>query len=181
MNTRTKIVSLLLSLILVSGVLAAGSVCFASYARDDSAVCGSACTIHLSTDTEDPASAEPTVRVLNSESEVTVGYKETRYYEFEASNLPAGAAVHVFLNGEDHDTSTIIYVTKPTEDYTVEAKIIDADGNVLAVSGEIRVTVKNGFFDRLTAAVKDGARTAGDAVMDILGAIFMRIWIFLHR
>ena len=181
MKIRNKIVSLLLSLILVSGTLPTGSVCFASYAPDDSTVYGSASPVISSDNLEDPAPAEPTVKVLNTENEVTIGYKETRYYEFEAANLPAKAAVHVFLNGEDRDTSTIIYVTKPTEDYTVEARIIDADGSVIAVSGEIRVTVKNGFFDRLAAAVRDSARTAGDAVMDILGAIFMRVWIFLHR
>ena len=43
----------------------------------------------------------PTVTAVNCASEITIGYKETRQFEFEAHDLPAGAAVHVFCSGED--------------------------------------------------------------------------------
>ena len=123
---------------------------------------------------------EVTVRVTNSESEVTVGYKETRYFEFRAENLPEGASVHVYCNGEDRGEDTYLGVYSPTDDYTVEAKVLDAAGNVIAESGTISVHVQNGFSDRLQVSVKKAVSTFFDAVFDIFGAIFMRIWIFLH-
>ncbi len=132
----------------------------------------------------EPEAAEAetvTVKVINCDNALTIGYKETKSFEFETENLPRDAAVHVFCNGEDMGETTYYSVYSPTEDYTVEAKVLDPDGKVLAASGEIKVTVKNGFFDRLSFSIKKGFRTFGDAVMDIFGAIFMRIWIFLHR
>ena len=123
---------------------------------------------------------ETAVRVVNSEKEVTTGYKETGYFEFEASNVPLDATVHVFLSGEDRGESTYIYVKEPTEDYTVEAKVLDRDGGQLAASGEIKVHVKNGFFDRIGAFFKRTFGTAADALADIFGAVFMTILLFLN-
>ena len=63
----------------------------------------------------------------------------------------------------------------------MEAKALDGDGAVVAKSGVILVTVKNGPFDRFKAFLKSTFRTIGDAVMDVLSAIFMTVWVFLHR
>ena len=120
----------------------------------------------------------PTVTAVNCASEITIGYKETRQFEFEAHDLPAGAAVHVFCSGEDRGETTYIYVTEPTEDYTVEAKVIDRSGGELASSGVIRVTVKNGFFDRAAAFFKRTIRTVADGVADVVGAFFVSILYF---
>ncbi len=122
--------------------------------------------------------AAPSVKAVNCASEVTVGYKETRYYEFEAANLPADTAVHVFLNGADQGESTCFYVNRPTEDYTVEAKVLDPNGSELATSGVIRVTVKNGFFDRAFALAKSALRTVADGVADVVGSFFVSILLF---
>ena len=156
MKTNKRLLSLLLSLMLVLGIGAAGLTAHAADA------------------------GETTVKVVNSGMEVTAGYKEKGYFEFEAANLPPDAAVHVFLNGEDRGESVYIYVGDPTEDYTVEAKVLGSDGREIAESGEIRVHVKNGFFDRLGAFFNRTFGTAADAIADVFGAIFMTILVFFN-
>ncbi|MBQ7546722.1 MAG: hypothetical protein IJT41_07145 [Clostridia bacterium] len=156
MKTNKRLLSVLLSLMIVLGIGAAG---LTAHAAD---------------------TGETTVRVVNSDKEVTVGYKEKGYFEFEAANLPAGAAVHVFLNGEDRGESVYIYVSDPTEDYTVEAKVLGSDGGEIADSGEIRVHVKNGFADRLGAFFNRTFGTAADVIADVFGAIFMTILVFFN-
>ncbi|MBQ7541486.1 MAG: hypothetical protein IJT44_04240 [Clostridia bacterium] len=163
MKNCRKTVSLILALLLMLCSASVGGMTVFAAAQDDG-----------QTD-------EVTVKVVNSGLEVTAGYKETMYFEFEAANMPKDASIHVFCNGEDRGESVYIYVKDATEDYTVEAKVLDKDGKVLTTSDVIKVTVKNGFFDRAKAFLKKTFGTAGDAIMDVLGAIFMRIWIFFHR
>ena len=90
-----------------------------------------------------------TVVNIDSESEITLGYKESKRFAFEPEFIPDGATAHVFYNGEDRGEGTSIEVKEPTDDYTVECKVLDKDGNEIATSGEIKVKVKNSFFDRL--------------------------------
>ncbi|MCR5523474.1 MAG: InlB B-repeat-containing protein, partial [Clostridia bacterium] len=80
---------------------------------------------------------------------VNLGYKESKKFTFEPKYVPEGATVRVFFNGEDRGEGTSIEVKEPTGSYTVECKVFDKDGNEIASSGEIRVEVKNSFFDRL--------------------------------
>ena len=82
-------------------------------------------------------------------NEITLDYKELKTYNFNVEYMPEGATAHVFYNGEDRGEGTSIEVKEPTGDYTVECKVLDADGNEIATSGEIKVKVKNSFFDRL--------------------------------
>lgn len=117
----------------------------------------------------------PSVTVTNSEKEVTVGYKENKHYDFEAANLPEGAELHVFVNGEDKGETTYVYVNDPTEDYVIEARAIDKDGGVIASSGEIKVTVKNGAFDKALAFVKNIFFSFVDGVADLFGSFFVKI------
>lgn len=126
------------------------------------------------------AAGKPSVKVTNCGLDVTAGYMETGYFSFEAENVPDGASVHVFVNEEDQGEKEYIYVEKPTEDYTVEAKILDAQGGTVASSGVIKVTVKNGFFDRLAAFFKRTFGTAADAVADVFSAIYMSILVFFN-
>ncbi len=160
MKTGKKAVSLILSLVFVLCTIAVGGV--TSYAVDGS-------------------SSEAKIRAINCDSEITLRYKESKTYEFEAENLPEGAAVHVFCNGEDKGACTYYTVEKPTDDYTVEGKILDRDGTVIAASGEIKVAVQHSFSDRAKDFFKNTFGTFFDAIADIFSAIFMRIWIFLHR
>ena len=52
----------------------------------------------------------------------TTGYKESRTFTAEAKDMPEGAEVHWFVNGEDVGTGSSYTVEEPTEDYTVAAK-----------------------------------------------------------
>lgn len=123
---------------------------------------------------------ETTVKVINCEMEFTIQYKETKYYDFETYNLPKDATVHVYHNGEDKGEGTYIGIYNPTEDYTVEAKVLDKDGNEIASSGVIKVKVKNGVFDRLKVSVKDKVKTVIDGVLDVVSAILLNIWLILR-
>ena len=159
MKTGKLMVSLLLSLMLVLAMTAAGGMTLA---------------------VDGNAEGLATVKVTNSEMKVTVGYKETKSFEFEASGLPEGAAVWVFINGEKLREDLQVTVNDPTEDYTVEARALGADGETLASSGVIEVTVKNGLFDRIAAFFGNTFGTAADAVADIISSFFMSIVVFLN-
>ena len=63
-------------------------------------------------------------------------------------------------------------VEDPTDDYTVQAKVIDKDGNVLDESSVAKVTVKNGFFDRLKAFFSELIeKILGKAIAELLTSI----------
>ena len=89
------------------------------------------------------------IEIKGAGDEITTGYKADKIFEAVASDIPEGAEIHWFVNGEDVGTGEKYKVEDPTDDYTVQAKVIDRDGNVLAESSVQKVKVKNGFFDRL--------------------------------
>ena len=53
------------------------------------------------------------------------------------------------MNGESAGTGADCAVKDPTEDYTVQAKLIDKDGNVIAESYLINVKVRNGLCAKI--------------------------------
>lgn len=163
MKTCKKLLSLTLAALLVFGMCAAGGANLAVFAADDA------------------QAGETTVKAINAESGLTLDYKTSKTFEFEAENVPEGASVHVFYCGEDRGEGTYINVNDATEDFTVEAKVLASDGSVIAASGEIKVHVKNGFFDRLRVTLRNVFGRIGDAVMDVLGAIFMTIYVFIKK
>ena len=115
---------------------------------------------------------ETTVKAVDCESEITTGYKESKCFAFEIENMPEGAAAHIYYNGDDKGEGTSFEVKEPTEDYTVECKVLDADGYEIAASGEIKVKVKNGFFDRLKAFFAELIeKILGKAIIDFLSSV----------
>lgn len=94
---------------------------------------------------------QPAVEIKNFEKQSETGYKENKTFEASASDLPDGAEIHWFINGKDVGKGQSFTVEAPEEDYTVQAKVIDGEGNVIAESDTASVKVKNGFFDRLKA------------------------------
>ncbi|MBO4894065.1 MAG: Ig-like domain repeat protein [Clostridia bacterium] len=122
--------------------------------------------------TEIPHENEPTVSIDDFEPESEIGYKEDVVYRASTDDLPEGAEIHWFVDGEDVGTGEGLKVEDPTEDYTVQAKVIDKDGNVLAESETQKVHVKNGFFDRLKAFFAELIeKILGKAIIDILTSI----------
>ena len=94
---------------------------------------------------------QPAVEIKNFEKQSETGYKENKTFVANASDLPDGAEIHWFINGKDVGKGQSFTVEAPEEDYTVQAKVIDGEGNVIAESDTASVKVKNGFFDRLKA------------------------------
>ena len=93
--------------------------------------------------------ANPSVAIDDYCAERKVIYHNTLTYTATAAEVPDGAEVHWFLNGEDVGALDELTVAHATEDYTVQAKIINMeDGSVLAESEIAEVHVCNGFFIR---------------------------------
>ena len=112
------------------------------------------------------------IAIKDFEENSETGYKEDKTFTAEADNLPEGAEIHWFVDGEDAGTGSSYTVEDPTEDYTVQAKVIDKDGNVLAESETAKVHVKNGFFDRLKAFFAELIeKILGKAIADLLSSV----------
>ena len=93
--------------------------------------------------------ANPSVAIDDYCAERKVIYHKTLTYTATAAEVPDGAEVHWFLNGEDVGALDELTVARATENYTVQAKIINMeDGSVLAESEIAEVHVCNGFFIR---------------------------------
>ena len=119
-----------------------------------------------------PQENEPTVTIDGFEENSETGYKEDKTFTADAKDLPEGAEIHWFVNGEDVGTGESYTVEDPTEDYTVQAKVIDKDGNVLAETETQKVHVKNGFFDRLKAFFAELIeKILGKAIADLLSSV----------
>ena len=100
------------------------------------------------------------------------GYKEDRTFTAKAENLPEGAEIHWFVNGEDVGTGDICTVEDPTDDYTGQAKVIVIVGNTHDETKVQSVKVKNGFFDRLKAFFAELIeKILGKAIADLLGSV----------
>ena len=94
--------------------------------------------------------ANPSVTIDDYCAERKVIYHKTLSYTATAVDVPDDAEMHWFLNGEDVGALDELNVARATEDYTVQAKIINTeDGSVLAESEIATVHVCNCFFVRL--------------------------------
>lgn len=155
MKNIKKIISLIMSLLIACGVLAAGTSAFA-YGDALNAV---------------SEGGETTVKPFNLDADLILDYKATKTFEFEAENVPEGAEIHIYVNGEDKGATDTVTVEDAVENYTVEAKVIDANGKEIASSGVINVTVRNSIVDR----AKSSLNKFSDALLDIVGAFFMTI------
>ncbi len=112
------------------------------------------------------------IRIDDFEENTEIGYKENMIFRASAADMPEGAEIHWFVNGEDVGTGEGLGVEEPTEDYTVQAKVLDKDGSVLAESGTMNVKVRNGFFDRLLAFFSSlFDKIFGGALSDLFGSI----------
>ncbi|MBQ6264965.1 MAG: Ig-like domain repeat protein [Clostridia bacterium] len=126
-------------------------------------------------DIEDQRETEQTpvsVEIKDFTEETETGYKEDKTFTASAENLPEGAEIHWFVNGEDVGTGESYTVEDPTDDYTVQAKVLDKDGNVVKESAVHKVKVKNGFFDRLIAFILNLIeKILGKAIADFLSSV----------
>ncbi|MBQ4244824.1 MAG: InlB B-repeat-containing protein, partial [Clostridia bacterium] len=112
------------------------------------------------------------IEIKDFKEQSEIGYREDVTYKADATDLPEGAEVHWFVNGEDVGTGESYTVEDPTEDYTIQAKVIDKDGNVVEESSTAKVKVRNGFFDRLKAFFAELIeKILGKAIIGLLTSI----------
>ena len=110
--------------------------------------------INVLTKQSDPSQGTE-VTIAEYEEEKTIGYRETLEYAAITQNMPSTAEVHWLVDGEDVGAGNYLTVEKPEEDYTVQAIVVDSDGNVIAESEIQTVIVKNSLFDRIIAFFAD--------------------------
>ena len=96
----------------------------------------------------------PTVSIDHFRKQLDVDYKTTVTFTADLSGAPAGATAHWFIDGKDVHTGATCTVKQATKDYTVQVKLIGADGAVLAESEVETVKVNTGFFAKLIAFFK---------------------------
>ena len=112
------------------------------------------------------------IQIENYEENSETGYKEDKTFTVKADDLPEGAEIHWFVNGEDVGTGESYTVEDPTDDYNIYAEVIDKDGNTLDTTKVQSVKVKNGFFDRLKAFFAELIeKILGKAIADLLTSI----------
>ena len=74
--------------------------------------------------------------------------------QFRPENAPAGATIQGLVSDTKAETGATCTVKQATADYTVQVKLIGADGAVLAESEVETVRVNTGFFAKLIAFFK---------------------------
>ena len=108
---------------------------------------------HYSSDTpEEPIDpSKPPTAIRGYVPTMNVDYKASVTFKADLSNAPAGAQAHWIINGKDVHTGETYTVPAATADYTVQIKLIGADGTELYASEVETVKVKTDFFSRLIA------------------------------
>ncbi|MBR4766708.1 MAG: hypothetical protein IK085_08095, partial [Clostridia bacterium] len=112
------------------------------------------------------------IAIKDFEENSETGYKEDKTFTVDTSNLPEGAEIHWFVNGEDVGTGESYTVEDPTDDYNIYAEVIDKDGNTLDTTPVASVKVRNGFFDRLKAFFAELIeKILGKAIADLFSSV----------
>lgn len=96
-----------------------------------------------------PPAPAPAVDIVNYTSSRSVRYDQTIVFRASAQNVPAGAAVCFFLNGENVGQAETFRVTA-RGDFSVQAKVMKG-GEVLASSRVEKVSCDSGIFSRIVS------------------------------
>ena len=119
----------------------------------------------------------PSVKIVDYKSTRTVWFHRTLTFTADAADVPEGAQIRWYLNGEEVGAGETYTVEYPTDDYTIQAKIVSpADGEVFAESEVETVDVVNCFIVRLLV-------TAWESILSLLFhlslpelAVITKIW-----
>ncbi|MBQ4244531.1 MAG: leucine-rich repeat domain-containing protein, partial [Clostridia bacterium] len=94
---------------------------------------------------------DPEVMINGFVKSVDVDYKTTVNFSATAYDLPDGASIHWYINGKDEGKGEKYTAEKAKATYTVQVKVIGADGETVAESEKETVNVNTGFFAKLIA------------------------------
>ncbi|MBQ7546969.1 MAG: InlB B-repeat-containing protein [Clostridia bacterium] len=95
-----------------------------------------------------------TVTIADFRSERTEHYKTSVRFYAATEKAPANTTVHWFVNGADVGTGNEYTVRQPKEDYTVQAKLLDSNGQTVAESETETVHVRHDLWSRLRALIQ---------------------------
>ncbi|MBR4451703.1 MAG: leucine-rich repeat protein [Clostridia bacterium] len=89
------------------------------------------------------------VSVIGYNPQSEINYRTSVIYHCLHSALPNGVTAHWFLDDEDCGASETLTVPEARDGYTIQVKLLDPEGNVMAESETETVKVRNRFFDKL--------------------------------
>lgn len=98
---------------------------------------------------------DPTIAIRGFVPYRSEGYKTTISFSAVATLPPDGATIHWFVNETDSGTGEAFTVRRAKADYTIQARLIDEDGEtVLAESETEWVYIKTGFWAKVLAFLR---------------------------
>ena len=100
---------------------------------------------------DNPTPSSQTVNIKNFTDSRTESYRTTITFTAETANAPAGSSVHWFIDGNDAGTGETYTVKQARSSFTVQAKLLNSNGQVIAESGIEKVNIKTGFWAKLVA------------------------------
>ncbi|MBR2731269.1 MAG: leucine-rich repeat protein [Clostridia bacterium] len=96
----------------------------------------------------------PAIEIQKYQPTLEVDYKTTVIFKAIVTDAPEGAVIQWFVNDEKAEAAETCTVEKAKADYTVQVKLLAADGEVLAESETETVKVNQNFFQKLIAFFK---------------------------
>lgn len=103
---------------------------------------------------------DSSVKILNNPKTVALNFKTLVYLSAEAYDMPEGAYIKWFVNGQDTGISENNYSFEGTSTVEIAVKAFDKDGDVMRdvngkeIADTEKVIVNSGFFHRLIQAIR---------------------------
>ena len=94
---------------------------------------------------------KPDISIRNFVNSRTVDYRTTITFTATVNNMPEGATIIWYKDGQRAGTGETFTVADAREAFTVQAKIVDPSGNVLNYTETELVKVKTDFFSKIIA------------------------------
>ena len=98
-----------------------------------------------------PSQKKPKISIQRYQEFISVIYKTTITFSATTSDSPEESSIHWFVDGNDSGTGESFTLRNATQSFTVQAKLVDKNGNVLAESETETVRIKTDFFSILIA------------------------------
>lgn len=98
-----------------------------------------------------PSQKPQKISIQRYQEFISVLYKTTITFSATTSDSPEESSIHWFVDGNDSGTGESFTLRNATQSFTVQAKLVDKNGNVLAESETETVRIKTDFFSILIA------------------------------
>ena len=103
---------------------------------------------------------DASVKIVNNPGTVTVNYKTVIYLSAETKDMPEGAYIRWFINGQDAGVTDSKISFEGTDTVVISVKAFDKDGEIMRnvdgneIADSEKIIVNNGFFHRLIQAIR---------------------------